>query len=36
VGRKRGNNLVVEGEEFNAHQDHSVQPPGNGSQTDAG
>ena len=35
VGRKVGNKLIVEGEEFHGHQDHSVKPPGNGSETDA-
>jgi mRNA-degrading endonuclease RelE of RelBE toxin-antitoxin system len=32
VGRKVGNKLIVEGEEFHGHQDDPVQPPGNGSQ----
>jgi mRNA-degrading endonuclease RelE of RelBE toxin-antitoxin system len=36
MGRKVGNKLIVEGEEFHGHQDHPVQPPGNGSQEDAG
>jgi mRNA-degrading endonuclease RelE of RelBE toxin-antitoxin system len=31
VGRKVGNKLIVEGEEFHGHQDHPVEPPGNGS-----
>jgi mRNA-degrading endonuclease RelE of RelBE toxin-antitoxin system len=35
VGRKDGNKLVVEGEEFHGHQDHPVEPPGNGAQADA-
>src|SRR5712692_8356843 len=35
VGRKVGNKLIVEGEEFHGHQDHSVEPPGDESQTDA-
>ena|SRR5437016_539180 len=35
VGRKVGNKLIVEGEEFHGHQDHPVEPPGNGSQEDA-
>jgi mRNA-degrading endonuclease RelE of RelBE toxin-antitoxin system len=35
VGRKVGNKLIVEGEEFHGHQDHSAEPPGNGSQKDA-
>ena len=34
VGRKVGNKLIVEGEEFHGHQDHSVEPPGNGPQKD--
>jgi len=35
VGRKDGNKLIVEGEEFHAHQDDPTQPPGNGPSTDA-
>src|SRR5438876_5124470 len=35
VGRKAGNKLIVEGEEFHAHQDHPAEPLGNGSQKDA-
>ena len=35
VGRKVGNKLIVEGEEFHGHQDNPVEPPGNGSQEDA-
>jgi mRNA-degrading endonuclease RelE of RelBE toxin-antitoxin system len=35
VGRKVGNKLIVEGEEFDAHQDDPAQPPENGSGTDA-
>ena len=35
VGRKVGNQLIVEGEEFHGHQDHSAEPPGNGSEKDA-
>jgi mRNA-degrading endonuclease RelE of RelBE toxin-antitoxin system len=35
VGRKVGNKLLVEGEEFHGHQDHSVEPPGDGSQENA-
>jgi mRNA-degrading endonuclease RelE of RelBE toxin-antitoxin system len=35
VGRKVGNKLIVEGEEFYGHQDHPVEPPGNGSEKDA-
>lgn len=34
VGRKVGNKLIVEGEEFHGHQDNLVEPPGNGSQKD--
>lgn len=35
VGRKVGNKLIVEGEEFHGHQDHPAEPPGDGSQEDA-
>jgi mRNA-degrading endonuclease RelE of RelBE toxin-antitoxin system len=35
VGRKVGNKLIVEGEEFHGHQDHLVEPPGNGTGKDA-
>jgi mRNA-degrading endonuclease RelE of RelBE toxin-antitoxin system len=35
VGRKVGNKLIVEGEEFHGHQDHPVKPPGNGPEKDA-
>jgi mRNA-degrading endonuclease RelE of RelBE toxin-antitoxin system len=35
VGRKTGNELIVEGEEFYAHQDYPVEPPGNGAGKDA-
>ena len=35
VGRKVGNKLIVEGEEFHGHQDNPAKPPGNGSQEDA-
>lgn len=28
VGRKAGNKLIVEGEEFHGHQDRSIEPPG--------
>ena len=35
VGRKEGNKLIVEGEEFHGHQDHPAEPTGNGPQTDA-
>src|SRR5438093_378908 len=34
VGRKVGNKLIVEGEEFHGHQDHPAEPPGNGPQKD--
>lgn len=34
VGRKVGNKLIVEGEEFYGHQDHPVEPPGNGPEKD--
>lgn len=30
VGRKAGNKLIVEGEEFHGHHDHPPEPPGNG------
>ena len=35
VGRKVGNKLIVEGEEFHGHQDDPVEPPGNGSEKDS-
>ena len=35
VGRKVGNKLIVEGEEFHAHQDHPAEPSGNGFESDA-
>ncbi len=35
VGRKVGNKLIVDGEEFYGHQDHLAEPPGNGSRADA-
>jgi len=35
VGRKVGNTLIVEGEEFHGHQDHPAKPAGNGSEKDA-
>ena len=35
VGRKVGNKLVVEGEEFHGHQDNPAEPPGNGPGDDA-
>ena len=34
VGRKVGNKLIVEGEEFHGHQDHPAEPSGNGSGED--
>ena len=34
IGRKVGNKLIIEGEEFHGHQDHPVEPPGDGSQRD--
>src|SRR5262249_51558336 len=34
VGRKVGNKLIVEGEEFHGHQDHSPEPSGNGTEED--
>ena len=30
VGRKVGNKLIVEGEEFHGHQDHPTEPSGDG------
>ena len=35
VGRKVGNTLIVEGEEFHGHQDNPVEPAGNGPEEDA-
>jgi mRNA-degrading endonuclease RelE of RelBE toxin-antitoxin system len=35
VGRKVGNKLIVEGEEFHGHQDDPAKPTGNGSHEDA-
>ncbi len=35
VGRKVGNKLIVEGEEFHGHQDHPTEPSGNGPEEDA-
>lgn len=35
VGRKVGNKLTVEGEEFHGHQDDPIKPPGNGPEEDA-
>lgn len=32
VGRKVGNKLIVEGEEFHGHQDNPTEPPGNGPE----
>src|SRR5262249_27372754 len=36
VGRKAGNKLIVEGEEFHGHQDHPTEPSGNGPEEDPG
>jgi hypothetical protein len=35
VGRKVGNKLIVEGEEFHGHQDYPPQQPGSGSEGNA-
>jgi mRNA-degrading endonuclease RelE of RelBE toxin-antitoxin system len=35
VGKKVGNKLIVEGEEFYVHQDHPAEPSGNGTGLDA-
>jgi mRNA-degrading endonuclease RelE of RelBE toxin-antitoxin system len=35
VGRKVGNKLIVEGEEFHGHQDYPAEPPGEGAPADA-
>jgi mRNA interferase RelE/StbE len=35
VGRKVGNKLIVEGEEYHGHQNHPTEPPGNGPPGDA-
>ena len=35
VGRKAGNTLIVEGEEFHGHQDDSIEPPGSEPGEDA-
>src|SRR5665213_1342457 len=35
VGRKVGNKLIVEGEEFHGHKDDPTEPPGNGPRKDA-
>jgi mRNA-degrading endonuclease RelE of RelBE toxin-antitoxin system len=34
VGRKVGNKLIVEGEEFHGHQDHPIEPLGDGPKED--
>jgi mRNA-degrading endonuclease RelE of RelBE toxin-antitoxin system len=34
VGRKVGNTLIVEGEEFHGHQDHTTEPSGDGPEED--
>ncbi len=34
VGRKVGNKLIVEGEEFHGHQDNLAEPSGNGPEKD--
>jgi mRNA-degrading endonuclease RelE of RelBE toxin-antitoxin system len=34
IGRKVGNKLIVEGEEFHGHQDHTIEPSGNGAGKD--
>ena len=34
VGRKAGNRLIVEGEEFDGHQDNSTESSGNGIEPD--
>ena len=36
VGRKVGSKLIVEGEEFHGHQDHSAEPSGNGPEKNSG
>jgi mRNA-degrading endonuclease RelE of RelBE toxin-antitoxin system len=35
VGRKVGNRLIVEGEEFHDHQNNPAEPSGNGPEKDA-
>ncbi len=35
VGRKEGNKLIVEGEEFHGHEDNPAEPPGDESGADA-
>jgi hypothetical protein len=34
IGRKEGNKLIVENEEFHGHQDNPAEPPGDGSAKD--
>lgn len=34
-GRKAGNKLIVAGEEFHVHKDHSVEPPEGGAGKDS-
>ena len=34
VGRKVGNNLIVQGEEFHGHKDHPAESPGSGPEED--
>lgn len=36
VGQKSGNKLLVEGEEFHGHQDHSPEQPGSSSAENTG
>jgi mRNA-degrading endonuclease RelE of RelBE toxin-antitoxin system len=36
VGRKVGNKLIVEGEEFHGHQDNPAKPSGNGPEKNSG
>lgn len=36
VGRKVGNKLIVEGEEFHGYQDHPAEPPGSGPKENTG
>ena len=35
VGRKQGNKLIVEGEEFHGHQDDPLEPPASEPEADA-
>ena len=35
VGKKVGNKLIVEGDEFHGHKDHPAEPSGNGPGKDA-